>query len=101
MVTTTERFAYGDDEIRGISCPATTKTFQKTPGNAVVLVADAYDDIAQKKKGRGEGTIPADDAKEWWKKAIQRVESEDRDGPSCKKVAVEEAKQVQEDLGWD
>lgn len=90
-------FAYGRDYTRGVSCPATRKTFDSTITNPVSDVADEYDFLLRNEERKPTGAVSEEKAKEMWEKAIEQVEERG----DIFDDAVEQARQVQKDLGWN
>lgn len=100
-------FAFGANTHDDCACPATSVGY--TPDHSPYTeVAEAYDAMARENEEVDRGTIPEEEAKEYWLDAIavvsdereQAIRDEDWSFADMRGKEVEAGKEVAKELGW-
>jgi len=89
-------FAFGDNEIDGVCCPAIGAGYAPNKGDVSTEVAEMYDQIAEEHFEQIEGTAPSHEVGHCWKEAVQRTE--EKYGYSSE--LAEAAREIADHWGW-
>jgi hypothetical protein len=68
-------YAFGDDEMQGVQCPARQAGYEPSEGDESTRWAEAWDDRVQLLTGLDEGVVPEQTARQEWIKVIERSDA--------------------------
>lgn len=91
-------FAYGNDEYECFKCPAVHAGFSPSEGDAVMTVADTFDNLVRQSKSKREatpGTVVESKAEKLWMRAIRKERN-----AQLNMKGVEQAEEVAKELRW-
>lgn len=94
---TQKKYAYGDDEVEGVKCPASAAGYCPSDGDKSAAIAEEYDEQAIMLSLGYKGVISEDQARKAWQRAIDAIARERYESWEDDAGVGEE---IQSSLGW-